>query len=46
MIRTSVLLLLLLLLGGCAAVPTAGPGQLPADWQFNGRISLTRGAQG
>ena len=44
------LLLLVLLLGGCAAVPvTSVTGRSSAeltDWQFNGRISLTRGEQG
>ena len=43
-------LLLVLLLGGCATVPvTTEPGPSPAeltDWQFNGRISLTRGEEG
>lgn len=43
-------LLLVLLLGGCAAVPTTTmTGRSPAeltDWQFNGRISLTRGEEG
>jgi outer membrane lipoprotein LolB len=45
-------LLLILLLTGCAAVPvpeTAPASVTPAtikDWNFNGRISLTRGEQG
>jgi len=43
-------LLLVLLLGGCAAVPTTtltGPSPVElADWQFNGRISLTQGEEG
>ena len=49
MIRCTVLLLVLLL-GGCAAVPTStvtAPSQVElGDWQFNGRISLTRGEEG
>jgi outer membrane lipoprotein LolB len=42
-------LLIILLLGGCAAVPTTETGRPAAelaDWQFNGRISLTRGEEG
>jgi outer membrane lipoprotein LolB len=39
-----------LLLGGCAALTSiTGTGPSPAeltDWQFNGRISLTRGEEG
>jgi len=47
-IRTGVLLLLLLL-GGCAAVSTTEtvrPLAALDAWQFNGRISLTRGDEG
>ena len=49
MIRCTAILLVLLL-GGCAAVPvTTVTGRSMAeltDWQFNGRISLTRGEEG
>jgi outer membrane lipoprotein LolB len=49
-------LLLILLLSGCAAIPPAGPPGTDtltsaeraaiANWQFQGRVSLTRGEQG
>jgi outer membrane lipoprotein LolB len=49
-------LLLILLLTGCAAVPPAAPPDVDSitaaeraaitHWQFNGRVSLTRGEQG